>query len=52
MVSPKRWRICSISPLSPPSDCSCFGGVSTLPGMPSDLAPGSDVKLSGEVVLP
>jgi hypothetical protein len=36
----------------PPSDCSCFGGVKTVPGMPSDLAPGSEVKLSGEGVLP
>ncbi len=52
MVSPNLWRICSNSPFSPPSDCSCFGGVSTVAGMPSDLAPGSEVKLSGEVVLP
>ncbi len=52
MVSPNFCRICSNKPLSPPSDCSCRGGVSTFAGMPSDLAPGSVSKLSGEAVLP
>ena len=52
MVSPNFCCICSTRPVRPPRECSCLGGVSTFAGMPSDLAPGSEVKLSGEVVLP
>ena len=52
MVSPKRCFICSINPVNPPSDWSCRGGVNTTGATPSGLAPGSEVKLSGDGVLP
>ncbi|CKP87938.1 Uncharacterised protein [Mycobacterium tuberculosis] len=38
--------------MSPPRECSCLGGVSTTGAIPSGFAPGSEVKSSGERVLP
>ncbi len=52
MVSPNRLRICSSNPVSPPTECSCVGGVRTTAATPSGFAPGSVVKSSGERVLP
>jgi len=52
VLSPNFFFICSKSPVSPPSECNWRGGVSTTGATPSGLAPGSDVKLSGDDVLP
>ena len=52
MVLPNFCRICSNSPVKPPNDNSWRVGVRTVAGIPSSLAPGSEVKFSGDGVLP